>query len=378
MCFISHHLFLLPQSIFNNLQSYEVEHFITFWDFLNKRFFFHLDSEHLNLSGILKTDLIKYYLVYCIKTKNKDKITEFFTLYSHEILAEGGNFIPGNLRNWFVLPYIDEPEKDIEFSSYFTTRWAELLKITLHNFLSVVISSSPPPKLLLLEKWYRSEAQQEIRSQLKQSAKKIDNLLEKIELQEHRLQSLREVIKILSSLLYQIIIIPGNNINLSNTNHHISSTSRSYNNSNNNNNSNNTTSSNSNQTHEEKESELKRMKAKSIGLDISRITTDCLKKSQTLQNLPREERLVVLLGNLCSSIVFQGSNTSAGVPSYYESTTNTSSTTVVSNVSQEEGKGDPGNPLVTVAGKGLMAEINLEELESELIRTVQDWSSILS
>lgn len=325
------------------MHSFEIEHFITFWDFLNKRFFFHLDSEHLNLSGLLKTDLIKYYLVHAVKTKNKDKVTEFFGTYSHEILAEAGTLIPGNLRGWFVLPYMDEPDKDAEFSAYFAQRWSDLLKVTLHNFLSVVMSSAPAPKLLLLEKWFRSEAQQEIRSQLKQASKKIDSLITRIEQQEDRLQSLRETVKVLSNLLFQAITAPP-------APHAVSPRVMS-----------------SSSTSDESEAESRRTKGKVFGMEVARIATDCLKKSASLQGLPREERLLALLGNACASVVFNASSAGAGWPAYYDPAQ-----------PGEEGRGESilhkGAPLERLS----MIDIDLEALEGELVRTVSDWSSILS
>lgn len=49
------------------------------WDFLSKRFFFHLDSEHVQYSANLKADLLKYYLVHAVKTNKRDRLTgEFF------------------------------------------------------------------------------------------------------------------------------------------------------------------------------------------------------------------------------------------------------------------------------------------------------------
>lgn len=353
------------QSIFSSLLTFDMEGFISFWDFLNKRFFFHLDSEHLNLSGVLKSDLIKFYLIHAIKTKNKDKMTEFFSTYSHEILADAGNFIPGNLRGWFVLPYMDEPEKDAEFSAYFSQRWADLLKVTLHNFLSVVLSSAPPPKLLLLEKWFRSEAQQEIRSQLKQSAKKIDALIVRIEQQEDRLQSLRETVKVLATLLYQAVTTQGTGVGNN-------SSTRMFNN-------------NSNGSHNgelDTELDAKKLKAKNFGLEVARIATECLKKSANLQGLTREERLVALLGNACSAVVFNASNSGAGWPAYYEYNPDESSA-----MSSASGAGasqnNKGSTVLnstksTSNDMGKMLDIDLESLEGELVRTVQDWSSILS
>ena len=136
-----------------------------------------MDAEHLSLCAVLKIDLLKYYLVNAYKTKSKEKITEFFSMYSHEILAESADYIPGNLRAWFVLPYLDEPEKDVEFTVFFSPKWVDMLKITLHNFLSIVLSTAPPPKLIILERWFRSDAQQETRIQLKRSSQQIECLL---------------------------------------------------------------------------------------------------------------------------------------------------------------------------------------------------------
>lgn len=185
----------IVESIFTNLTSFEVENFITLWDFLNKRFFFHLTVENLALCGVLKSDLLKFYLVHAVKSKNKERITDFFSSFSHEILADDGDLIPGNLRNWYVLPYMDEPERDPEFAVHFSDHFENMLRNTLHNFLSAVLASAPPPKLLLLEKWFRSEAQQELRSQLKQSSKKIEHLVDKSKRDAERIRLLRKSIQ---------------------------------------------------------------------------------------------------------------------------------------------------------------------------------------
>jgi hypothetical protein len=129
-----------------------------------------------------------------MRNKKKDKILEFFSSYSHEILADAGDLIPGNLRNWFVLPYMEEPEKDPEFAMYFSEHIESMLRTTLHNFLSAVLASAPHPKLLILEKWFRSEAQQEMRSQLNQSRRTIECLVSKIESTNARLHILRSLI----------------------------------------------------------------------------------------------------------------------------------------------------------------------------------------
>jgi hypothetical protein len=286
------------------------------WDFLSKRFFFHLDTEHVQLCGILKSDLLKFYLINAVRTKNKEKLTEFFSMYSHEILAEAGNFIPGNLRNWFVLPYMEEPEKDPEFSVYFSPRWSELLRITLHNFLSVVLSSAPPPKLLLLEKWFRSEAQQEMRSQLKLSSKKIDCLVKRIERYEERSQEMREVLRLLINQLHKT---------------NVSSIQPK-------------SSSNGGLFETDEAMDVKREKIKELGQSVVKLVGDYKSKSQNITNLPQEQRLKEILGDEYNGLLGDSDNSQ--------------------HILQNQLLARPQH--------------ELEELESDLIRRVHDWIGLLS
>jgi hypothetical protein len=139
----------IVDQIFAYIYKFDIESFVNIWDFLNKRFFMHLDQEHVLLLSNVKSDLIKFYLVNAIKRSHKEKIVEFFGQYSHEIITESGENSTG-LRSWYVLPYMEEPEKDPEFSVYFTTRWSDMLRVTLNNFLSTILLNAPPPKVLQL------------------------------------------------------------------------------------------------------------------------------------------------------------------------------------------------------------------------------------
>ena len=197
---------LFEQGIFGHLHSFDIDSFISLWDFLSKRFFFHLDAEHLQYSSLLKSDLLKYFLVNTVKSNRKDKLLEFFASFSHEILAESGDSVAGNLRSWFVLPYMEEPEKDPEFSQYFSNRWAESLRSTIGSFLSTVLQTAPPPKLLLLERWFHSDAQQEMRAQLSLSSKKVDCLVSKLEKSEERLAHLRSAVRELAQCLLKFSV----------------------------------------------------------------------------------------------------------------------------------------------------------------------------
>lgn len=73
--------------------------FIDLWDFLNKRFFMHLDQENLLLLDNMKSDLIKFYLVNLVNHHKKKEMTQFFETYSHDIISDCGNSTQ-QLRSW--------------------------------------------------------------------------------------------------------------------------------------------------------------------------------------------------------------------------------------------------------------------------------------
>ena len=137
-------------------------------------------------------DLFKYYLVNA-KRKKPSKISEFFSAYSHEILSESDSVI--YLRSWYSLPYIVDPERDPDFGVFFTTRWSDILRMSLHNLLSVILKTAPTPKLVLLERWFHSEAQENLRGQVKNSIIKIDQLQSEVGSQKNRLQKLQTAIR---------------------------------------------------------------------------------------------------------------------------------------------------------------------------------------
>lgn len=282
----------------------------------------------MQLSGQLKSDLIKFYLIHSIKTKNRDKVGEFFTMYSHEILAESGNYIPGNLRGWFVLPYMDEPERDGEFAVYFSNRWAELLKITLQNFLSVVLSTAPPPKLLLLEKWYRSEAQQEIRTQLKLSAKKIDALVDRIEKYEIRLQSMRDSVRNLVACLHKANISGSGGFSTKSA------------------------ASGGGLFETDEEAEDRREKARELGQTLVRISTECAKRNSNLGAVPPAQRQREILGAEYNALNVNESD--------------------IQNPSVSSSSGGPNMYLTTHSPR------ELEDMEGELIHKVGTWLSLLA
>lgn len=101
----------------------------------------------------------------------------------------------------YVLPYVEFPEKDHTFSAYYSSRWADSLRVTLTNFISVVFLSAPPPKLLLLDSWFDSEAQKELRTTLKNTTESLAGAKKTIEQYERRMNQLHNAVLDLSQMV---------------------------------------------------------------------------------------------------------------------------------------------------------------------------------
>ena len=363
------------QTIFSNLHNHEIENFVVLWDFLNKRFFLHLDAEHGIMCAHLKSDLIKYYLVYCVKNKCKEKILDFFNHYSYEILSESSPLTSGNLRHWYTLPYVDEPEKDNEFSVYFSTRWMELLRITLHNFLTIVFASSSPPKLLLLEKWFRTDKQLEMRSQLKLLNDKIELILTRFEKYEDRLQNLRETVRILSSYIQnnlhmqqfsssnrQNTMGKGGGVDTGDSSSGLfdngddelspppSSTQQTG-----------STSKHGSRRGSAATTAVDLNKLREVEQSVSRISAECARKTAILGNLPKDQRMKEVLGEI-----------------YSLSSNNLSPTHEMHEYLHSSHSTYHPNASYSSNGTGyISSRRELEEMETDLISKVQEWVSML-
>jgi WD40 repeat protein len=134
----------IVEQIFTHLQTFEYNKFFEYWGFLKSRFFSRLDSKFFDTVKKLENSLKKYYVIRCIQSNRKDKCKEFFEKNSEELSKDR------EWRDWFVLPFLNNPELHPELEPYMNKRWEEMLSISMHNFISTVIISIEKPELLVI------------------------------------------------------------------------------------------------------------------------------------------------------------------------------------------------------------------------------------
>ncbi|XP_039606355.1 WD repeat-containing protein 91 isoform X2 [Polypterus senegalus] len=128
------------------VQSFDLTGLRDYWSYLDKRFFSRLEDVYRPTVNKLRTSLFRYYLVYTVQSNRTEKTQEFFQKQAVELQGQS------EWRDWFVLPFIKDPEQNQTFSSYFTRQWADTFLVSLHNFLSVLFQCMPIPVLLSFDR----------------------------------------------------------------------------------------------------------------------------------------------------------------------------------------------------------------------------------
>ncbi|XP_071929462.1 uncharacterized protein [Coffea arabica] len=102
-------------------------------------------SETAHIEALLKlhVSILRYYIVYAIQSRRKDKVVEFFD-------AHGTNLLQNNQEwaSWFAIPYLKNPHLEPQFRMYFTKEWYNALHLSVRNFLSKMFNGTRIPALL--------------------------------------------------------------------------------------------------------------------------------------------------------------------------------------------------------------------------------------
>ncbi|OAQ30943.1 WD40 repeat-like protein [Linnemannia elongata AG-77] len=172
------------EELYSSIAAMDLTALLDHWRYLDVRYFSRLDHRFAGSVKKFELCLLRYYLIYAIQHRKRDKVVEFFEIHGAELQ---GN--PEWVR-WFALPFSKKPEADPEFDLFFSKAWLDTFTISLHNFLSTVFQNMPLPSLLCfnIDRLHRKALQCEIET----LQSMIENLRKEIQSSDAEISSLRD------------------------------------------------------------------------------------------------------------------------------------------------------------------------------------------
>ncbi|KAI4461900.1 hypothetical protein MML48_5g00008602 [Holotrichia oblita] len=131
--------------ILHIINIYDLNSLRELWTHLDSHMFSKLESHFHPGVKKLENAILKMYLVNAIISNKSEKVAEFFNKMTPELQNRE------EWKDWFMLPYIKNPEENPVFSLYFTKHWQDTLLVSLHNFLASVFQYMPTPTLMSFE-----------------------------------------------------------------------------------------------------------------------------------------------------------------------------------------------------------------------------------
>lgn len=158
----------IVEQLIQFVNNYDLISLRELWGHLDTHMFTKLESHFVPATKKLENAILKLYLINVIINNKPEKLAEFFMKMTPEIQNQI------EWKDWFMLPYIKNPEENPVFSMHFTRQWQDTLLVSLHNFLATIFQYMPTPALMHFE----------------EDANKIRKLEEKIESLKNRLAQL--------------------------------------------------------------------------------------------------------------------------------------------------------------------------------------------
>ncbi|XP_060695514.1 WD repeat-containing protein 91 isoform X1 [Hemiscyllium ocellatum] len=167
------------------VQGYDLSGLREYWGYLDRRLFSRLEDAYRHTVNKLKTSLYRYYLIHTIQSNRIDKTQEFFQKQALELQSQP------EWKEWFVLPFVPNPDQNLVFATYFSKQWAETFLVSLHNFLSVLFQCMPVPMLLNfdaeVQRCYQLQEENEVLRQKLFAAQAEPRLRKEEEMIHHKL-----------------------------------------------------------------------------------------------------------------------------------------------------------------------------------------------
>ncbi|KAK3932037.1 WD repeat-containing protein 91 [Frankliniella fusca] len=161
----------LVEQLTQHIYSYDLVALKELWAHLDHKIFSRLEQEFTPAVRKLENAVLKLYVVNTVVNGKTDKLNEFFSRLAPELQGQG------EWKDWFLIPFLKNPEESPTFAVHFTRQWQDTLLVSLHNFLATIFQVMPLPTLASLD----------------QDAARVKRLQEENESLRHKLAALIEL-----------------------------------------------------------------------------------------------------------------------------------------------------------------------------------------
>lgn len=131
--------------LMQQIQTHDLQGLRDLWAHLNNHLFRNLEHSFTSAVNKLEQSILKLYLIFAYMSSKPDKVSEFFTKLSSELVSQS------EWKEWFYFPFCKNPEEHSAFAVCFTKQWQDTLLISLHNFLSTIYQCMPQPTISKVE-----------------------------------------------------------------------------------------------------------------------------------------------------------------------------------------------------------------------------------
>ena len=117
------------------IHQYDINNLIDYWTQIEQQLLLTLlvDSQQLkNIFTKIRINLYRCYLIHAIQSSKIGKIKEFY-----DCLTKYFQQINQWTKEWFALPFLQNPEENLLFQVYFSKQWTNLFWTSLQNFLTL-------------------------------------------------------------------------------------------------------------------------------------------------------------------------------------------------------------------------------------------------
>nr|CAD7201638.1 unnamed protein product [Timema douglasi] len=125
--------------------SYDLVSLKELWTHLDHKMFSKLEHHFAPAVRKMENAVLKLYLVNAVTNNKPDKVVDFFNKYTVELQGQP------EWKEWFMLPFVKNPEENPSFAVHFTRQWQDTLCVSLHNFLATIFQCMPQPTLTSFE-----------------------------------------------------------------------------------------------------------------------------------------------------------------------------------------------------------------------------------